>query len=91
MNGVKLSRTQATKAKLAGMLKGSHDIRLPVARGGFIGLSIELKYGKNKATEEQLKVAEWLEDEGYQVAFCWGWDAARVVIEKYLEQDDKRK
>jgi len=91
MNGVHLSRLQAAKAKLAGLLKGSHDVTLPIARGDHIGLSIELKYGKNQPTKEQLDIAELLQAEGHQVAFCWSWDDARVVIEKYLEQENKRK
>jgi hypothetical protein len=84
LNGVKLTKAQAGKAKAAGMLKGSHDITLPVARGKYIGLSIELKYGKNKPTAEQLQVGEWLEEAGHKVVYCWGWDSAREEIEKYL-------
>lgn len=84
MNGVRLTPAQAGKAKAAGMLKGQHDIRLPVARGEFIGLSIELKVGKNTPTNEQLQVGQWLEDEGWLVRYCWGWQAAQEEILAYL-------
>lgn len=86
MNGVKLTKGQAGKAKAAGMLKGSHDIKLPVARGGYIGLSIEMKYGKNKPTPEQLAYGKRLENEGWKVAYCWSWPEAKDVIVDYLER-----
>ena len=85
MNGVKLTAAQAGKAKAAGMLKGSHDVRLPVARGGFIGLSIELKAGKNMPTDEQKDIANRLLDEGWKVLFIWDdWTLAKGEIEDYL-------
>ncbi|CAH0532178.1 hypothetical protein UAM5_00061 [Ralstonia phage UAM5] len=84
MNGVKLSKAQAGKAKAAGMLKGAHDVRLPVARGGYLGLSIELKAGKNKPTDEQLWYGGRLAEEGWCVHYCWSWNDARGVIVAYL-------
>lgn len=84
MNGVKLTKAQAGKAKAAGMLKGSHDVRLPVARGRWIGLSIELKAGNNKPTDEQLQIGALLEGEGWQVHFIWDWEEAKAIIEAYL-------
>lgn len=84
LNGVKLSAAQAGKAKAAGMLKGEHDIRLPVARGGFIGLSIEMKLGKNKPTDEQIKYGKRLAAEGWLVRYCWSWTDAKAEIEAYL-------
>lgn len=84
LNGVKLTKAQAGKAKAAGMLKGSHDVRLPVARGRWIGLSIELKHGDNRPTKEQRDIGALLEAEGWQVHFIWDWDDAKAVIEQYL-------
>ena len=81
MNGVKLTKAQAGKAKAAGMLRGSHDIKLPVRRGPYIGLSIELKYGKNKPTEEQLWYGQRLTEEGWKVEYAWSWlDAKGIII-----------
>ena len=84
MNGVKLTKIQAVKAKAAGMLKGSHDVRLPVARGQWIGLSIELKAGDNRPTKEQKDIGALLEAEGWQVHYIWDWEEAKSVIEAYL-------
>jgi hypothetical protein len=84
MNGVRLSKAQAGKAKAAGMLTGAHDIRLPVARGRWIGLSIELKYGDNRPTEDQLDYGTVLEREGWKVHYCWEWTEAVKLITEYL-------
>lgn len=87
LNGVKLTAAQAGKAKAAGMLKGSHDVKLPVARGGYIGLSIELKAGKNKPTDEQWDYGNRLADEGWRVAYIWDdWTKVRDEIVSYLSQ-----
>lgn len=84
MNGVKLSKAQAGKAKAAGMLTGAHDVRLPVARGGYIGLSIEMKAGKNKPTTEQLWYGGRLSAEGWCVRYYWSWIDAKEAIIAYL-------
>lgn len=85
LNGVKLSKAQAGKAKAAGMLKGEHDVRLPVARGGYAGLSIEMKAGRNKPTPEQLEYGDLIADEGWLVCYCWSWTDASNEIMAYLQ------
>ena len=85
LNGVHLSKVQAAKAKAAGLLKGSHDVSLPVARKCFNGLSIEMKYGKNKPTIEQIWYGDMLVKEGWRVEYCWSFEEARKVIEEYLD------
>lgn len=84
LNGVKLSKAQAGKAKASGMLAGEHDVRLPVARGGYTCLSIEMKSGNNKPTDLQLDYGEKLEAEGGCVRYCWSWTEAKEAIESYL-------
>lgn len=84
LNGVKLSKAQAGKAKAAGMLAGEHDVRLPVARGGYTCLSIEMKAGDNRPTADQLKYGANLEAEGGCVRYCWSWTEAKLAIEQYL-------
>lgn len=89
MNGVKLTAAQAGKAKAAGLLKGAHDITLPVPRGGYVGLSIELKAGRNKPTPEQLDYGEKLKAQGWKVLFIWdNWTDAKDEIVFYLTQGD---
>jgi len=95
LNGVRLSRTQAGKAKAAGMKKGYLDISLPVPRGGYHALFIELKikpYRNHKGkmiysypTEEQLWWIEQLNKHGNRAVICKGYDAAKAEILTYLQ------
>lgn len=84
LNGVKLSKAQAGKAKAAGMLKGEYDLKLPIARGPYIGLAIEMKAGRNKPTEEQVWYGTRLGEEGWHTAVHWDWESAKDEIERYM-------
>lgn len=86
MNGVHLTAAQAGKAKAAGMKKGEHDLTLLAPRGGYAGLSIELKHGKNKPTQDQLDYGDSLKAEGWHVAYIWDdWTKAADLIKRYLD------
>jgi len=86
LNGVRLSKAQAGKAKAAGMLKGEWDLKIPVARGGYIGLIIEMKIKPNKPTEEQEWYGEAMRREGWSTFVCYEWTDAVRVITHYLSQ-----
>lgn len=45
---------------------------------------MELKVGKNKPTKEQKEFADRKIMRGYEVAFVWGFDAAKECILTYL-------
>lgn len=81
-------RQQGTGAilKAAGMRKGVPDIVLPVARQGYHGLYIELKFGKNKPTREQEAYLQALRNAGYQSAVAYGFEQAREIIRHYLRR-----
>lgn len=84
LNGVKLSKAQAGKAKAAGMLRGEWDIRLPVPRGGYTGLIIEMKAGRNTLTSEQEEYGSDMAREGWARAVCYSWTDAMDKIVAYL-------
>ena len=84
MNGVPLPPAVAALAWANGMLKGQHDVRLPVARGRWIGLSIELKVEDNRPSPDQLRIGGLLEAEGWKVHYEWDWEDARRRIIEYL-------
>lgn len=88
-NGGSRNRIEAAKLKRQGVRAGVPDICLPVARGGFHGLFVELKYGRNKATDRQTAWLDALRSQGYLAAECVGWDTAREVITKYLKGEIK--
>lgn len=75
---------QAQKLNKEGRKKGVPDICLPVARGPYHALYIEMKAPDGKLKPEQ---KAWLLDltvqHNYAVA-AFGWEAARQHIENYL-------
>lgn len=86
LNGVHLSKAQAGKAYAAGMLRGALDLNLPVARGQYFGMRVEMKHGRNKPTPDQEWHAARLQEEGWYVVVCWDWEDARDEIVRYLAQ-----
>ena len=84
-NGGHRHKAVAGKLKAEGVKAGVEDVFLDVARGGYHGLRIEMKAGKNKPTPEQ---KDWMarhNAEGYLAIVCYSWAEAREVIEGYLE------
>lgn len=67
-----------------GRKSGVPDIFLPVPRGGYHGLFVEMKFGKNKPTENQRWWIENLRDQGYMVKVCYSFAEAKEVILEYL-------
>lgn len=86
-NGGSRHPKEAAHLKRQGVKAGVPDLFLPVARGEYHGLFIELKVGKNKPTDRQEGWIKQLSDEGYAVKVCYGWEAARKTITGYLERE----
>lgn len=84
-NGGKRDVVTAVNLKRQGVKAGVPDIHLPVARGGYHGLYIELKVGKNKQTDLQKWWQEKLTEQGYLAVVCYGWQSAAEQIMEYLE------
>lgn len=85
-NGGKRNKKEAGRFKAEGVKSGVPDIMLPVARGGYHGLFIELKRLKGGRVEkEQLEWHDKLRAQGYLVVVCRGWQAAAQEIAGYLE------
>lgn len=87
LNGVRLSKAQAGKAKAAGMLAGVYDVMLPVRRGEFSGIVIELKFGPGRLSPEQKWFGERMRANGWKTETCWDWLAARDAIVAYLTSE----
>lgn len=88
-NGGSRNRIEAANLKRQGVKAGVPDLCLPVARGKYHGLYIEMKYGKNKTSENQNKWLMALKKQDYAVAVCYGWQEAQELITKYLELGGK--
>ena len=90
-NGGKRNITTAKRLKAEGVKAGVPDICLPVPRGQYHGLYIELKAGKNTTTENQDRWLEFLKQQGYCTAVCYGWEKASETILRYLNRKQKYK
>lgn len=90
-NGGSRSKSEAGRFRAEGVKAGVPDICLPVARGGYHGLYIELKRvkGGRVSTPQQGWIAA-LRDQGYCACVCKGWDDAAHVIKKYLENKTEK-
>ena len=85
-NAAKRSPRLGAYMKAEGLRSGVPDIFLPVARGGYGCLAIELKSMTGKATDEQSTWISRLNAQGNYAAVCKGWTAARELIEAYLDE-----
>ena len=70
--------------KAMGVKKGVPDLCLPVARGGFHGLYIEMKTPSGKASAAQRWWVTRLTEQGYRAVVCHGYDAAVAELCWYL-------
>jgi hypothetical protein len=96
-NGGKLPYTRNAKGKVhspqrialvaEGMKAGVPDVCLPVARGRFHSLWIEMKRKPNKPTQEQLQWIEALRHYGHCAMVCYGATEAINAIMGYLTQE----
>lgn len=75
---------QGKTLKRMGLRKGVPDLCLPVARGPYHGLYIEMKTENGKASEEQNWWGEQLTAQGFFWGICHGWESAACVLEWYL-------
>lgn len=90
-NEGKRSRAGGMRAKAEGLRSGVPDICLPVARGAWHGLYIELKRQKGgRLTKEQGEWLEALREQGYRAEVCHGFDEASELLMDYLKGGDGR-
>jgi len=84
-NGGQRNIVVANKLKAEGVKAGVPDVCLPVARGGYHGLFLELKHGRNRATAEQSYWLERLTAQGYRAVVVHEFEGARDALIDYLE------
>lgn len=83
-NGGKRDKVTAARLKAAGVKAGVPDVCLPVPSGGFHGLYIEMKYGKNHTSPEQEEWLAALAMMRYKTAVCYSMEAAKAEILAYI-------
>lgn len=87
-NGGQRNVRVAVKLKMEGVKAGVWDLFLPVPSQGYHGLFIEMKYGHNKLTPEQVEFREHLEVNHYKTAVCYSAEDAYAELESYLGEND---
>lgn len=83
-NGGKRDKREAGRLKAAGVKPGVFDLFLPVARGGYHGLWVEMKRKGGYASDDQVQFDHGMTSAGYDTAVCIGWETARDYILAYL-------
>jgi hypothetical protein len=83
--GERRDKATAIKLLLMGVRKGFPDVQLPVARGGYIGLWVEMKSDNGRLSEDQQRIKARLEDEGHRYCVCRSWLDAKDAVVAYLE------
>jgi len=83
-NGGLRNKVTAARLKAEGCKAGVWDIFLPVPRGRWHGLFIEMKVGNNTLTTPQREFAEKLVLR-YKLDVCWSWDEAKFALIRYME------
>ena len=89
-NGGSRDIREAKNLKRQGVKAGVPDLCLPVPKGTYHGLYIEMKVGKNKPSAKQKEWLAALGGNGYAVCVCYGAAEARRYIEKYLRSGEKQ-
>jgi len=87
-NGGWRSPATAARLKATGTKRGVPDMCLPVARGPYHGLYIELKKVRGgRVSVDQQKWLVELRRQGYQALVCHGHDEAVKAIQDYYKED----
>lgn len=82
--GKRASAREGARLKAEGVKPGVSDLMLPLRRGGFAGLWLELKAPGKKPTKEQREWIDRMNAAGYFATWCDDWQVAAQVITDYL-------
>lgn len=91
-NEGKRTAAQTFNLKMMGLCPGASDLFLAFPAHGKHGFFIELKRNK-EYTDSDRKTATWIgqlafiekiKKVGYHADFCYGWEDAKIKIERYL-------
>lgn len=84
-NGGTRDLVEARHLKEQGVKAGVPDLCLPVPRGRYHGLYIEMKTEKGRASDAQKWWGMRLTEQGYCWRVCHGWENAVQTIQAYLK------
>lgn len=90
-NGGFRFKATAAAMKREGAVAGVPDLDLPVSRGPWHGLRIEMKAKDGTVSDAQRWWIARLRAEGYRAEICYGWEEAKRVILEYLGHGQAQK
>ncbi len=90
-NGGLRNKAVAAQLKAEGVEAGVPDMCLPVPRGRYHGLFLELKTESGRVSKEQKWWITQLKVRGYRVEVCRGWGKAVNALNEYLAPVDHVK
>jgi hypothetical protein len=85
VGGVKVALHTARRMKEAGYNKGIPDMLIFEPKGDYIGLAIEIKAPKGKASAEQVWWVDNLRNRGWKALICRGYEECEQEIKKYFQ------
>ncbi len=85
-NGGYRNIATAKRLKAEGVKSGVPDLLLPIARGGYHGLFLEVKTKGGVVSNNQKLWLNTLSEQGYLTSVAYSFDEAIGVIKKYLEE-----
>lgn len=86
-NGGSRHKLEAANLKKQGVKPGVPDVFLPVPRGGYHGLYIEMKRRRGGVlSQDQRDYIDALRAQGYRVETCKGFHPAADLIEEYMSE-----
>ena len=84
-NGGSRNLIEAHNLRLQGVKPGVPDLFLPIARGAWHGLFIEMKrQQKSRLSVDQKIWINRLRDQGYAAVVCYGFEDAKNMIVRYM-------
>lgn len=83
-NGGSRNKAEAVKLKQMGVVAGVPDLHLPVPKGIYNGLYIEMKYGGGRLEKTQREFLKTAAEYGSYCAVCYGAEEAIGIIKDYV-------
>lgn len=89
-NGGQRNAVVAAKLKAEGVVSGVPDLHIPVPRGGYASLYIEMKNGKaGRLSDHQKEIIPRLQAYGNKVVVCRNFEEFKQEVEEYLDTTER--
>lgn len=91
LGGGRIGAMRMNYLKAEGLRPGVCDLFLPVARGGYFGLYIEMKTDTGTLSENQKEFIRAVQEQGFMALTARGRWVAIEALEKYMKQKPTKR